>query len=118
MSRLSLRRKDSSTAFFNHWLTFHEFGPVAPAIFSATRALPESIRSSAFSTASRTSRSSAARSSAILEGALDQRLKLGVGHEGSWQTGRYPHPRSGGGGPCEAWWRGRYSLTREAGEQL
>src|SRR5437763_11273001 len=21
-------------------------------------------------------------------------------------AGRLPHPRSGGGGPCEAWWRG------------
>ena len=55
MSTLSLRRKLKSTAFLSHWLTFHEFGPVAPGSFSATRALPRSSRSSASSTASRTS---------------------------------------------------------------
>src|SRR5208283_4800078 len=55
MIELSLRRNDKSTAFFSHWLTFQEFGPAAPAIFSATRALPESRVSKAFSTASRTS---------------------------------------------------------------
>ncbi len=52
---------------------------------------------------------------AILEGVVDQRLEAGVGHEGSWRTGRYPHPRSGGGGPCEAWWRGRYPHPRSGG---
>src|SRR5713101_1755291 len=48
---MSLRRNDSSTAFFSHWLTFHL--PLASRI--ATRASPLSSRSSAWSTASRTS---------------------------------------------------------------
>src|SRR5450755_797937 len=48
---MSLRRNDSSTAFFSHWLTFHL--PLASRI--ATRASPLSRRSSAESTASRTS---------------------------------------------------------------
>src|ERR1051325_6222604 len=48
---MSLRRNDSSTAFFSHWLTFH----LPPSSRSATRASPLSSRSSAVSTASRTS---------------------------------------------------------------
>src|SRR3954464_10622549 len=48
---MSLRRNDSSTAFFSHWLTFHL--PLASR--SATRASPLSSSSSADSTASRTS---------------------------------------------------------------
>src|SRR3981189_2863084 len=48
---MSLRRNDSSTAFFSHWLTFHL--PLASR--SATRASPLSSSSSAWSTASRTS---------------------------------------------------------------
>ena len=40
MIALSLSRKDRITAFFSHWLTFQEFGPVGAGIFSATRALP------------------------------------------------------------------------------
>src|SRR3546814_6526107 len=38
MISMSLRRNDSSTAFFNHWLTCH----VPPASRSATRKLPRS----------------------------------------------------------------------------
>src|SRR3982074_2665576 len=48
---MSLRRNDSSTAFFSHWLTFHL--PLASR--SATRPSPLSSSSSAWSTASRTS---------------------------------------------------------------
>src|SRR3569623_263876 len=48
---MSLRRNDSSTAFFSHWLSFH--WPFACG--SATRASPLSSMSSANSTASRTS---------------------------------------------------------------
>ena len=47
---MSLRRNDSRTAFLSHWFTTQ-----APSVFSATRALPLSSRSSAVSTASRTS---------------------------------------------------------------
>ena len=47
---ISLRRKDSRTAFFSHWLTCQ-----FPLIFSATRTSPASIRFSASFTASRTS---------------------------------------------------------------
>src|SRR5262245_56233143 len=47
---MSLRRKESSTAFLSHWLTRQS--PFCPR--SATRALPRSSRSSAASTASRT----------------------------------------------------------------
>src|ERR1700694_3391142 len=48
---MSLRRNDSSTAFFSHWLTFH-----LPLVSrTATRASPLSSRSSTCSTASRTS---------------------------------------------------------------
>src|SRR5687767_7310699 len=50
MGRLSLSRNDSSTAFFNHWLTCHW-----PLFFSATRALPLSSSVIACSTASRIS---------------------------------------------------------------
>ncbi|GJE31412.1 hypothetical protein LDDCCGHA_1589 [Methylobacterium oxalidis] len=46
---MSLRRKESSTAFLSHWLTCQ-----ASPTFSATRALPESSSASASSTASRT----------------------------------------------------------------
>src|SRR5450755_3059705 len=48
---MSLRRNDSSTAFFSHWLTFHL--PLASR--SATRTSPLSSSSSAESTAPRTS---------------------------------------------------------------
>src|SRR4051812_10246098 len=48
---MSLRRKDSSTAFLSHWLTFHL--PLDSRI--ATRASPLSSNSSASSTASRIS---------------------------------------------------------------
>src|ERR1700744_4893584 len=48
---MSLRRNDSSTAFFSHWLTFHL--PLASRL--ATRASPLSSSSSAESTAPRTS---------------------------------------------------------------
>ena len=48
ISFMSLRRKDSSTAFFSHSCTFHW-----PPIFSATRRAPLSSPSSAASTASR-----------------------------------------------------------------
>ena len=44
-----------STAFLSQALTLQEFGPVAPAIFSATRAWPESSEKRAASTASRRS---------------------------------------------------------------
>src|SRR5579875_3668672 len=52
---IALRRKLSNTAFFSHWLTFHDSLPVAPGTFSATRASPLSSSASAVSTASRTS---------------------------------------------------------------
>ena len=55
IAHMSLRRKDSSTAFLSHWLTVQDSGPCPPARFSATRALPESSRLSAASTASRRS---------------------------------------------------------------
>src|SRR5215472_10182958 len=51
MMLMSLRRNDSSTAFFSHWLTFHL--PFDSRV--ATRASPLSSSSSARSTASRTS---------------------------------------------------------------
>ena len=51
ITALSFRRKDSRTAFFSHWLTFH---PPLPS-GSATRAAPESSRPSARSTLARTS---------------------------------------------------------------
>src|SRR5215475_2453500 len=51
MTLMSLRRNDSSTAFFSHWLTFHL--PLDSRV--ATRASPLSSSSSALSTASRTS---------------------------------------------------------------
>ena len=47
---MSLRRKESSTAFFSHWWTGQPSGP-----FSATRSSPRSRPSSAASTASRIS---------------------------------------------------------------
>ena len=104
ISALSLRRKESSTAFFSHWLTFQELGPVAPAIFSATRALPLSSRSSARSTASRTS-PVVARTDlrAILVGLFDKGLQRGVGHHRSpagFGAGRFGRRR----GRCQ--WRG------------
>ena len=52
---MSLRRKESRTAFFSHWLTAQASGPVLPAILWATRAAPVSSRFSASLTASRTS---------------------------------------------------------------
>src|SRR5487761_2116493 len=52
---ISLRRKDSRTAFFSHWLTVQASLPALAGLRSATRALPESSSASAFSTASRTS---------------------------------------------------------------
>src|SRR5256885_3252141 len=48
---MSLRRNDSSTAFFSHWLTFH----LPFDSRTATRASPLSSSSSAWCTASRTS---------------------------------------------------------------
>ena len=39
MAHMSFRRKDNSTAFFSHWLTFQPCAPLLPGIFSATRAL-------------------------------------------------------------------------------
>src|SRR3546814_7973098 len=50
ISAISLRRKDSSTAFLSHWLTCH----APPASRAATRRLPSSSPASAASTASRT----------------------------------------------------------------
>src|SRR5258706_3521923 len=48
MTRLSSRRKESSTAFFSHWWVIH-----CPPDFSATRNLPESSAASTALTASR-----------------------------------------------------------------
>src|SRR5690242_18224011 len=50
MISLSRSRKESSTAFFTHWLTAH-----SPPLFSATRRRPASRSSSTCSTASFTS---------------------------------------------------------------
>src|SRR5712675_3529335 len=81
---MSLRRNDSSTAFFSHWLTFHL--PLASR--TATRASPLSSSSSAWSTASRTSplvavempsRASNAALTVVSRAASDMGDSLGAG---------------------------------------
>ena len=86
--RLSLRRNDKSTAFFNHWLTFQEFGPVAPEIFSATLALPEFEQiERPLDRVAHVSGRLRVDPAAVLEGVFDQRLKLCVAHGGSRVAG-------------------------------
>ena len=82
MTALSLRRNDSSTAFFSHWLTFQEPGPSAPSIFSATRASPlsSSVERPVDRVAHVAARLGVDRG-AILEGAFDEGLQGGVGHD-------------------------------------
>ena len=80
---LSARRNDSSTAFFSHWLTFHERRPGRAGNFlrhPRLAAVEQGQRP--LHRVAHVARRLRADRGAVLEGLFDQGLQLGVGHQG------------------------------------
>ena len=66
----------------SHWLTFHEFGPVAPGSFSATRPSAVEQVERRLDRIAHLAFGRGRNLRAILEGLFNQRLKVDVGHLG------------------------------------